>query len=91
MYIYIFRYLGVNNTRYASDTNLSLVAFADVSIYGPKVTMSYKVTPPDLKEAKSYEIFLKELLIWEITTPVPEEKKGAVINDNNNNLGFIVP
>ena len=41
--------------------------------------MSYKVSPPDLKEAKSYEIFLKELLIWEITTPVPDEKKGAVI------------
>ena len=41
--------------------------------------MSYKVTPPDLKEAKSYEIYLKELLIWEITTPVPDEKKGAVI------------
>ena len=41
--------------------------------------MAYKVTPPDLKESKSYEIYLKELLIWEITTPVPDEKKGAVI------------
>ena len=41
--------------------------------------MLYKVKPPDLKETKSYEIYLKELLIWEITTPVPEEKKGAVI------------
>ena len=42
-------------------------------------TMSNKVTPPDLKDSKSYDIFHKELLIWEITTPVPDEKKGAVI------------
>ena len=41
--------------------------------------MSYKVTPPDLKHCKSYEVFKKELEIWELTTPVPEEKKGAVI------------
>ena len=41
--------------------------------------MSYKVTPPDLKNSKSYELFKKELDIWEITTPVPEEKRGAVI------------
>ena len=41
--------------------------------------MSYKVTPPDLKQSKSYELFKKELDIWEITTPVPEEKQGAVI------------
>ena len=41
--------------------------------------MSYKVTPPDLKQSKSYELFKKELDIWEITTPVPEEKRGAVI------------
>ena len=44
-----------------------------------KFNMSYKVTPPDLKDSKSYELFLKELKIWEITTPVPEEKQGAVI------------
>ena len=41
--------------------------------------MSYKVTPPDLKNSKSYELFKKELVIWEMTTPVPEEKRGAVI------------
>lgn len=40
---------------------------------------SYKVTPPDLGSCKSYEIFQKELAIWELTTPVPEEKMGAVI------------
>ena len=34
---------------------------------------------PDLKNSKSYELFKKELEIWEITTPVPEEKRGAVI------------
>ena len=43
------------------------------------IKMSYKVTPPDLKASKSYELFKKELDIWEITTPVPEEKRGAVI------------
>ena len=47
-------------------------------IYG-LVKMSYKVTPPDLRNSKSYELFKKELDIWEITTPVPEEKRGAVI------------
>ena len=41
--------------------------------------MSYKVTPPDLRNSKSYELFKKELDNWEITTPVPEEKRGAVI------------
>ena len=40
---------------------------------------SYKVTPPDLGSCKSYEIFQKELAVWELTTPVPEEKMGAVI------------
>ena len=40
---------------------------------------SYKVTPPDLGSCKSYEIFQKELAIWELTTPVLEEKMGAVI------------
>ena len=41
--------------------------------------MSYKSLPPDLKDSKSYEIFKKELQIWEITTGVPEGKRGAVI------------
>ena len=40
---------------------------------------SYKVTPPDLGSCKSYAIFQKELEIWELPTPVPEEKRGAVI------------
>ena len=49
-------------------------------VYGlVKTKMSYKVTPPDLRNSKSYELFKKELDIWEITTPVPEEKRGAVI------------
>ena len=41
--------------------------------------MSCKIIPPDLKDSKSYEIFKKELQIWEITTEVPKEKRGAVI------------
>ena len=56
----------------------SLVAIAS-EIYGPSEEMSYKVTHPDQRNSKSYELFKKELDIWEITTPVPEEKRGAVI------------
>ena len=41
--------------------------------------MSYKVRSPNLKKSESYELFQKELGIWEITTPVLEEKQGAVI------------
>ena len=40
---------------------------------------TYRVEPPDLKTCKSFEIFQKELEIWELTTPVPEEKRGAII------------
>ena len=43
------------------------------------MSASYKVTPPDLGSCKSFEIFQKELEIWELTTPVPEDKRGAVI------------
>ena len=41
--------------------------------------MSYKVLPPDLKECKSYEVYLKELTIWETITDVPKEKQGAIL------------
>ena len=59
---------------------VSLVAIADViDLRKVIVNMSYKVLPPDLKESKSYEIFKKELQIWETTTPVPKDKQGAVI------------
>ena len=40
---------------------------------------TYKVQPPDLKDAKSYEIFKRELEVWKQITPVPENKRGAVI------------
>ena len=40
---------------------------------------TYRVEPPDLKTCKSFEIFQKELEIWELTTPVPEEKRRAII------------
>ena len=47
-------------------------------IYGlVKTKMSYKVTPPDLRNSKSYVLFRKENEIREITRPVPEEKLGA--------------
>ena len=39
--------------------------------------MSYKVTPPDLRNSKSYVLLRKENEIREITIPVPEEKRGA--------------
>ena len=41
--------------------------------------MSYKVTPPNLKNSKSYELFKKELDIGELRAPVLEEMRGAVI------------
>ena len=41
--------------------------------------MSYKVLPPDLKDCKSYEIYLKELTIWETITDVPKVKQGAIL------------
>ena len=40
---------------------------------------TYKVQPPDLRDAKSYEIFKRELEVWQCITPVPEDKRGAVI------------
>ena len=40
---------------------------------------TYKVQPPDLKDAKSYEIFKRELEVWKQIIPVPENKRGAVI------------
>ena len=48
-------------------------------IYGlVKTKMSYKVTPPDLKISKSYVLLRKENEVRELTTPAPEEKRGAV-------------
>ena len=41
--------------------------------------MSYKVLPPDLKDCKSYEVYLKELTIWETITDVPKVKQGAIL------------
>ena len=53
-----------------------MVAFAS-KIYGPS-EMSFKVTPPNLKNSKSYLLFRKENKVRGITTPAPEEKRGAV-------------
>ena len=39
--------------------------------------MSYKVTPPNLRNSKSYVLLRKENGVREITTPAPEEKRGA--------------
>jgi transposase InsO family protein len=39
----------------------------------------YKVTPPDLEDCKSFDTYKKRLLVWEATTPAPEEKRGAII------------
>ena len=35
--------------------------------------------PPDLKDCKSYEVYLKELTIWETITDVPKAKQGAIL------------
>ena len=40
---------------------------------------SYKIIPPDLAVCKSYEIYKKELAIFEITTDLPKAKLGAVV------------
>ena len=45
---------------------------------GPFSWFVHLVHPAGLSR-KSYELFKKELDIWEITSPVLEEKRGAVI------------
>ena len=35
--------------------------------------------PPDLKDCKSYEVYLKELTILETSTDVPKVKQGAIL------------
>ena len=40
--------------------------------------MSYKVTPPNLKNSKSYDLCRKELGVCEITTSVVDKMRGAV-------------
>ena len=44
------------------------------------MSRTYKVQPPDLKEAKSYAIYKKELEVWELITPVPADKRGTEKN-----------
>ena len=51
----------------------SLVRSADL------VRVKYELQSYKVKNSKSYELFKKKLDILEITTPVPEEKQGAVI------------
>ena len=40
---------------------------------------SVKVSPPSLKEAKTYESYKKELKMWSAVTDVPKEKQGNLI------------
>ena len=40
---------------------------------------SVKVTPPSLKEAKTYESYKKELKMWAAVTDVPKGKRGNLI------------
>ena len=37
------------------------------------------VSPPSLKEAKTYESYKKELKMWSAVTDVPKEKQGNLI------------
>ena len=39
----------------------------------------YKVTPPDLETCKTFDVYLKKLKVWELTTPAPKEKLGSII------------
>ena len=41
--------------------------------------MSFRLLPPDLKDCKSYEVYRKELAIWETITDIPKEKRGAIL------------
>ena len=41
--------------------------------------MSFRLLPPDLKDCKSYEVYQKELAIWETITDIPKEKRGAIL------------
>ena len=41
--------------------------------------MSFRLSPPDLKDCKSYEVYQKELAIWETITDIPKEKRGAIL------------
>ena len=39
----------------------------------------YKVTPPDLADCKSFDTYKTRLKVWELTTPAPKDKHGAII------------
>ena len=39
----------------------------------------YKVTPPDLDDCKSFDTYKTRLNVWELTTPAPKDKYGAII------------
>ena len=41
--------------------------------------MSYKVTPPDLEQCKTYDVYVKRLTVWEVTTPAPKNTHGPII------------
>ena len=45
----------------------------------PTRMSGYKVIPPDLEDCKSYDTYKKRLIVWEATTPAPNDNKGAII------------
>ena len=41
--------------------------------------MSFRVLPPDLTDCRSCEVYRKELAIWDTSTDIPKEKRGAIL------------
>ena len=37
------------------------------------------MSPPDLRDCKSYEVYREELAIWETIKDIPKEKQGATL------------
>ena len=41
--------------------------------------MSFRLSPPDLTDCKSYVVHQKKLAIWETIKDIPKEKRGATL------------
>ena len=40
---------------------------------------TFEIQPPDLKECKSFEVYMTKLTVWETAIPAPKDKRLAVI------------
>ena len=41
--------------------------------------MNFRVLPPDSTDCRSCEVYRKELAIWDTSTDIPKEKRGAIL------------